>query len=125
MPHGPDCPTCTLDPPTGARRGKRGRAHRPQRVLDSTPLYDAVATKDALTFIRSAIRGLHKVAVAELVAELRAALRSGDDYASWAKRWVDWVFERLKRLTVYFPAELRFCRERITHRIAATLDFPT
>jgi hypothetical protein len=32
-----------------------------KRVLDSTPLYDAVATMDTVTLIRSAIRGLLKV----------------------------------------------------------------
>jgi IS5 family transposase len=61
-----------------------------KRVLDSTPLYDAVATMDTVTLIRSAIRGLLKVADAELAAELHAALRSGDDYASSAKPQVDW-----------------------------------
>ena len=29
-----------------------------RRVLDSTPLYDAVATLDTVTLVRSAIRGL-------------------------------------------------------------------
>jgi hypothetical protein len=29
-----------------------------RRVLDSTPLYDAVATMDTVTLVRSAIRGL-------------------------------------------------------------------
>ena len=43
--------------------------------LDSTPLYDAVATMDTVTLIRSAIRGLFKVADAELAAELRAAIQ--------------------------------------------------
>lgn len=33
-----------------------------KRVLDSTPLYDAVATMDTITLIRSAIRALLKVA---------------------------------------------------------------
>jgi IS5 family transposase len=61
-----------------------------KRVLDSTPLYDAVATMDTVTLIRSAIRGLLKAAEAELAAELRAALSSGDDYASSAKPQVDW-----------------------------------
>jgi len=65
----------------------------PRRVLDSTPLYDAVATMDTITLIRSAVRGLLKAAGAadaELGAELRAALSSGDDYASTAKPQVDW-----------------------------------
>ena len=42
-----------------------------KRVLDSTPLYDAVATMDTITLMRSAIRGLLKVA--DAVLEARAA----------------------------------------------------
>jgi IS5 family transposase len=61
-----------------------------KRVLDSTPLYDAVATMDTVTLIRSAIRGLLKVADAKLEAELRSVLSSGDDYASSAKPQIDW-----------------------------------
>ena len=40
-----------------------------RRVLDSTPLYDAVATMDTVTLIRSAIRGLLRVADAELAGQ--------------------------------------------------------
>ena len=61
-----------------------------KRVLDSTPLYDAVATMDTVTLIRSAIRGVLKVADVELAVALRAALSSGDDYASAAKPQIDW-----------------------------------
>ena len=61
-----------------------------RRVLDSTPLYDAVATMDTITLIRSAIRALLRVVADELEAELRAALASGDDYASAAKPQIDW-----------------------------------
>jgi hypothetical protein len=61
-----------------------------KRVLDSTPLYDAVATMDTITLIRSALRGLLRVAGAELEAQLRAVLCSGDDYASTAKPHIDW-----------------------------------
>jgi hypothetical protein len=61
-----------------------------KRVLDSTPLYDAVATMDTITLIRSAIRSLLRVAAADLEAELRAVLASGDDYASAAKPQIDW-----------------------------------
>ncbi|HUY71587.1 MAG TPA: IS1182 family transposase [Gaiellaceae bacterium] len=61
-----------------------------KRVLDSTPLYDAVATMDTITLIRSAIRNLLKVADRTLSAELRAALSSGDEYASAAKPQIDW-----------------------------------
>src|SRR6266508_4347309 len=61
-----------------------------KRVLDSTPLYDAVATMDTITLIRSAIRSLLRVADVELEAELRAGLGSGDDYATTAKPQIDW-----------------------------------
>ncbi|MGH9121374.1 MAG: transposase, partial [Acidimicrobiales bacterium] len=61
-----------------------------KRVLDSTPLYDAVATMDTVTLIRSAIRGLLKVADYYLEAKLRGALRSGDDYATSDKPQIDW-----------------------------------
>jgi hypothetical protein len=61
-----------------------------RRVLDSTPLYDAVATMDTITLIRSALRSLLRVADGGLEAELRAVLSSGDDYASNAKPHVDW-----------------------------------
>jgi len=61
-----------------------------RRVLDSTPLYDAVATMDTITLIRSALRGLLRVADDNLEAELRAVLGSGDDYATTAKPQIDW-----------------------------------
>lgn len=61
-----------------------------RRVLDSTPVYDAVATMDTVTLIRSAIRGLLMVADAGVVAELGAVVTSGDDYASTAKPQIDW-----------------------------------
>jgi hypothetical protein len=52
-----------------------------KRVLDSTALYDAVATQDTVTMIRAAIRGLLRVVDATLVQEIRTALaarRRGD-----------------------------------------------
>jgi hypothetical protein len=61
-----------------------------KRALDSTPLYDAVATMDTITLIRSAIRGLLKAADPVLEDELRRAVTSGDDYASAAKPQIDW-----------------------------------
>src|SRR5215216_2369956 len=53
-----------------------------RRVLDSTPLYDAVATMDTITLIRSAMRGLLGVADAGLEQRLRAVLSSGDRYVT-------------------------------------------
>jgi hypothetical protein len=61
-----------------------------RRVLDSTPLYDAVTTMDTVTLIRSAIRGLLRVADADLAGPLRAVLVSGDDYATAGKPVIDW-----------------------------------
>jgi hypothetical protein len=61
-----------------------------KRVLDSTPLYDAVATMDTITLIRSAIRGLFAAAGRDLAGALRSVLASGDDYASTTKPVVDW-----------------------------------
>lgn len=61
-----------------------------KRVLDSTPLYDAVATMDTITLIRSAIRSLLRVVDEALEGELREVLASGDDYATTAKPQIDW-----------------------------------
>ena len=60
-----------------------------RRVLDSTPLYDAVATMDTVTLVRSAIRGLLAVA-GEREADLRALLRRDDDYRTLGKPAADW-----------------------------------
>ncbi|TWP43804.1 transposase, partial [Lentzea tibetensis] len=68
------------------RAGLVGR----KRVLDSTPLYDAVATMDTVTLIRSAIRGLLRATDRDLETQLRSVIGSGDDYATAAKPRVDW-----------------------------------
>jgi IS5 family transposase len=61
-----------------------------KRVLDSTPLYDAVATQDTVTMIRSAIRQLLAASDAELEAALRGVLVRDDDYRSGGKPTCDW-----------------------------------
>jgi hypothetical protein len=61
-----------------------------RRVLDSTPLYDAVATMDTVTLIRSAIRGLLAVADEGLEVELRGVLGRDDDYGRAGKPVCDW-----------------------------------
>lgn len=76
-----------------AAAGQAGLLGR-RRVLDSTPLYDAVATMDTVTLIRSAIRGLLATAGGDLAAGLRAVLTGGDDYTSIAKPVVDWDEKR-------------------------------
>jgi len=71
-----------------------------RRVLDSTPVYDAVTTMDTVTLIRSAIRGLLKVADPVLVQQLRAALSSGDQYVTSGKPVIDWDDEAARTALV-------------------------
>jgi IS5 family transposase len=70
--------------------GKRAGLIGCRRVLDSTPIYDAVATMDTVTLVRSAIRGLLAVCDAELEARLRAVLTRDDDYRSAGKPACDY-----------------------------------
>jgi hypothetical protein len=72
---------------TAREAGLLGR----RRVLDSTALYDAVATMDTVTLVRSAIRGLLGVAGPALEAELRTVLSRDDDYATPGKPPCDWA----------------------------------
>lgn len=58
--------------------------------MDSAPLFDAVATMDTVTLVRSAIRGLLKTVDAQLESELRAVLSGEDDYAGAGKPACDW-----------------------------------
>jgi enamine deaminase RidA (YjgF/YER057c/UK114 family) len=63
------------------------------RVLDSTPLYDAVATQDTVTQLRAAIRKLLAAldqAGSALAASVRAALVRDDEYATPGKLPCDW-----------------------------------
>jgi hypothetical protein len=61
-----------------------------RRVLDSAPLFDAVATQDTVTLLRGAIRGVLRACSPELVAVVRAALARDDDYAAAGKPVCDW-----------------------------------
>lgn len=70
--------------------GQAGLVGR-RRVLDSAPIYDAVATQDTITLIRSAIRGLLRAADHVLRPALRAVLASGDGYTDAAKPVIDWT----------------------------------
>jgi hypothetical protein len=79
-----------------------------KRVLDSTPLYDAVATMDTITLVRSALRGLLGVAGDKLEAELRGVLVSGDDYASSAKPQIDWDDEQAREALIDSRAQDAF-----------------
>jgi transposase len=61
-----------------------------KRVLDSTALYDAVATQDTVTMIRASIRGLLRVAPEPLAAEVRGVLKRDDDYKAPGKPMCAW-----------------------------------
>jgi len=61
-----------------------------RRVLDSTALYDAVATMDTVTLVRSAIRGLLRACDAETAGELRGLLGRDDDYRTAGKPVCDY-----------------------------------
>jgi hypothetical protein len=71
---------------TARRAGLVGR----RRVLDSTALYDAVATMDTVTLVRSAIRGLLGACDADCEAELRGLLGRDDDYRTAGKPVCDY-----------------------------------
>ncbi len=61
-----------------------------KRVLDSTALYDAVATQDTVTLIRSAIRALLRIVDEKLGTELRSCCKRDDDYVAPGKPSCDW-----------------------------------
>ena len=63
------------------------------RVLDSTPIYDAVATQDTVTQLRAAIRKLFVAldqAAESAGRPVRAALLRDDEYATPGKPPCDW-----------------------------------
>lgn len=86
-----------------------------KRVLDSTVLYDAVATQDTVTLIRSAIRALLKVADGELASQLRSVLKRDDDYQSPGKPACDWDDEAAREALIDALA-------RDARALLATLD---
>ena len=65
-----------------------------RRVLDSVPIYDAVATQDTTTMLHRAIRAV-LAAAADAAVEAPAALRG--DYASGAKAHCDWDDPRARQ----------------------------
>lgn len=63
------------------------------RVLDSTPIYDAVATQDTITQLRSAIREVLRCLDRDdpgLAEKVRGVLTRDDDYAGPGKPSCDW-----------------------------------
>ncbi|MFZ0171510.1 MAG: IS1182 family transposase [Acidimicrobiales bacterium] len=73
----------------GSTGAMKGRA----RVLDSTPIHDAVATEDTVTQLRASIRKLLRSldqAASPLAQVVRASLQRDDDYATSGKPPCDW-----------------------------------
>jgi Transposase DDE domain/Transposase domain (DUF772) len=73
------------------------------RVLDSTPIYDAVTTEDTITQLRAAIRKTLAVLGQDypvLVTAARAACRRDDDYVSAGRPSCDWDDREAKELLV-------------------------
>ena len=88
-----------------------------KRVLDSTPLYDAVATQDTVTMIRSAIRRLLAVADDDLEVELRAVLARDDDYRAAGKPVCDWDDRAAReQLVADLAADAYACLELLNGR---------
>ena len=86
-----------------------------RRVLDSTALFDAVATMDTVTLIRSAIRGALAVSHGDFEQRLRAALCRDDDYVSAGKPVCDWEDRQARE-------ELVDALARDAHAMLAVLD---
>ena len=67
-----------------------------KRIVDSTALYDAVATQDTVTLIRSAIVGVLRVVDEETADELRKLLRRDDPYDKSGKPSCAWDDEKAR-----------------------------
>src|SRR6266516_4080747 len=73
--------------------GQTGAMKHRARVLDSTPVFDAVATQDTVTQLRAAIRKVLAAldqAAGSLAGQVRGVLRRSDDYVSPGKPPCDW-----------------------------------
>jgi hypothetical protein len=71
-----------------------------KRAMDSTALYDAVATQDTVTLIRSAIRGVLRVSSISLKEEFLSVLKRDDDYVAPGKPTCEWDDEEARRQLV-------------------------
>jgi transposase len=69
---------------------KRAKLVGKKRIVDSTALYDAVATQDTVTLVRSAIVGVLRAVEAEKGAALRGLLKREDPYDKSGKPSCAW-----------------------------------
>jgi len=94
------------------------------RVFDSTPIYDAVATQDTVTQLRSVIRkllvALDGTGRAELATKVRGSLTRDDDYQGPGKPPCDWDDPAAREQLV--DELVRDCRGALNALDGATLD---
>ena len=86
-----------------------------KRIVDSTALYDAVATQDTVTLVRSAIVGVLRVVDEETARELRTQLKRDDPYDKSGKPSCAWDDEKARE-------ELVDALTRDAHAILLALD---
>jgi hypothetical protein len=86
-----------------------------KRVLDSTALYDAVATQDTVTLVRSALVKLLEAVDAELAAQMRAAFERDDAYRTMGKPTCDWEDEKARETLIDALAKDAFRALWIVH----------
>ena len=86
-----------------------------KRVLDSTALYDAVATQDTVTLVRSALVGLLAVAEKDLADGIRATTSRDDDYEKPDKPACDWDDAKAREMLVDLLAQDGFAALAVLH----------
>jgi len=86
-----------------------------KRVLDSTALYDAVATQDTVTLVRSALVGLLSVVDGDLADGLRVTFCRDDDYKKPGKPACDWDDAKAREALVDALAQDGFAALAVLH----------
>jgi hypothetical protein len=86
-----------------------------KRVLDSTALYDAVATQDTVTLVRSALVGLLGEVDHDTAAEIRSRLEREDDYTKAGKPACDWDDAKAREALIDALARDAYCALAVVH----------
>ena len=89
-----------------------------KRIVDSTALYDAVATQDMVTLVRSAIVGVLRVVDPQTATRLRALCKRDDPYDKTGKPSCAWDDKKARE-------ELVDALTRDAHAILLALDGET
>jgi transposase len=94
---------------------KKAKLVGKKRIVDSTALYDAVATQDTVTLVRSAIVGVLRAFDEETAKELRELLKRDDPYDKSGKPSCAWDDKKARE-------ELVDALTRDAHAILLALD---